>query len=157
MGTDRAVRPSAQRLLFAAVVLVALAACSSEVAVDVPSPPQDVRAACLRLTPILPDFLAGQARRAASPASELTAAWGDPPLALRCGVPRPASYTPTVEVISVNGLDWFPEKQPNGYVFTTVSRVADVQITVPGAYAPEVNPLAELSGPIAEAIAAVRR
>ncbi len=124
---------------------------------DVPAPPEEIRAACERLHPALPTTLAAKPTRAATPRSVLTAVWGDPPIALRCGVPRPAAYTPTTEVIGVNGVEWFPERQADGYVFTTVGRVADVQVRVPAAYAPEVNPLTELAGPIAAAIPAVRR
>ncbi|KWX09858.1 hypothetical protein TR74_07120, partial [Carbonactinospora thermoautotrophica] len=84
--------------------------------------------------------------------SPLVAAWGDPPIVLRCGVPVPAAYQPTSQVVTINGVDWFPEQLTRGYVFTTVGRVANVEVSVPDAYAPEVNPLVDLAGAVADKV-----
>ena len=99
---------------------------------------------------MLPGELDGQDRRETRPDSPLTAAWGDPPIVLRCGVPRPAAYNPTATLVEVDGVAWLPERTDEGYVFTTARRVADVEVRVPRAYAPEVDPLVDLAPVIRE-------
>ena len=93
---------------------------------------------CAALARGLPPRLDGQPRRAVNPSSPLTAAWGNPPIVLRCGVPLPAALTPTAELTVVNGVAWFPE--PAGAAtparFTEVGREAYVELTVPARYAP---------------------
>ncbi len=118
------------------------------IAVPAP-PPADIARACAALHDALPGELDGQGRRRVTTDSPLVAAWGDPPIVLRCGVPVPAAYQPTGQVITVNGVDWFPEQLTRGYVFTTVGRVANVEVTVPDAYAPEADPLVDLAGAVA--------
>jgi hypothetical protein len=93
----------------------------------------------------------GAARRATSPDSSLTAAWGSPAVVLRCGVPRPAALEPTSQLVTIDGVDWFPEQLSDGYRFTSYGRVADVQVRVPGTYAPEVNPLVDLAAAMKKA------
>ena len=113
-----------------------------------PAPPDDVAGACSRLLPALPADVDGQERRATDPESPLTAAWGDPAIVLRCGVPRPGAYDPAGQVAEVEGVAWLPQQTDEGYVFTTIGRVADVEVRVPRAYAPEVNPLVDLAAPV---------
>lgn len=78
----------------------------------------------------LPATVDGRKRRATDPASVRVAAWGDPAVVLRCGVPRPRQLAPTSEVVEVNGVAWFLEPG-SAYVFTTVGRVANVEVRVP--------------------------
>jgi hypothetical protein len=89
-------------------------------------------------------------RRDASPDSPLTAAYGDPPVAVRCGVPRPQALTPTSLLVTVDGIDWLPEELTDGWLLTTVGRVADVELTVPGSRGPAPSIAADL-GPIIRA------
>lgn len=91
-------------------------------------------------------------RRRTQPNSPNTDAWGDPAIVLRCGVPRPASYRQTSELIGINGVDWLGEPMADGYRFTTVGRSVNVEVTVPAAYSPEVDPLVDLAGPIRAAL-----
>ena len=93
-----------------------------------------------------------QESRSTEPDSPSTAAWGDPAIVLRCGVPRPAALTRTAQLVSVNGVDWFAEELTGGYVFTTYGRQAYVEVTVPDDYAPEIGPVTELSSSVAEAV-----
>ena len=85
----------------AALALVAapllLAACSGSVDV---APPDLGGAsstasldACTQLTADLPEQVAEQKSRSTAPESPLTAAWGEPAILLRCGVPRPEALT----------------------------------------------------------------
>jgi hypothetical protein len=134
------------------VVAVVLVIEARRVDVPAPVPPAEVAAACAALPAALPEQVESQSRRPTSPASSLTAAWGDPAIVLRCGVPRPAALEPTSEVVEVNGVEWFGEPTADGYVFTTTGRVANVEVRVPNAYAPEVNPLTDLAAAVTENI-----
>ncbi|MCM2578753.1 DUF3515 domain-containing protein [Streptomyces sp. MTZ3.1] len=118
----------------------------------VPKPSGPAAAMCRSLHDGLPGTVDGLTRSASEPASEFTAAWGDPEVRLRCGVPRPAvltpgneDYNPTAEAVDVNGVSWLLEKQGDGYRFTTTGRRAFVEVTVPDDYAPEVNALTDLA------------
>lgn len=126
-------------------------------ALDV-TPPADVEPAaaqvCADLVDVLPNTVAAQERRSTDPESLLTAAWGEPAIVLRCGVPRPAALTRSSQLVSVNGVDWFAEQLTEGYLFTTYGRQAYIEVTVPDDYAPEVGPVTELSAAVAEAVSA---
>ena len=107
---------------------------------------------CRRLADQLPQTVDAAERRAVSPDSPYVAAWGEPPIVLRCGVAKPAALQPTSELVTVNGVDWLPEPQEDGYRFTTTGRKAYVEVWVPDDYAPEVNPLVDLAAPVAAAV-----
>ncbi len=79
------------------------------------------------------------------PSSPLTAAYGDPPVAIRCAVPRPAALTATSLLVTVDGIDWFAEELTGGWLMTTVGRAANVEITVPAAQGPAPSVAADLS------------
>jgi hypothetical protein len=135
---------------------VSLAGCSSGVDVPVPDPaPVGAAAyACAAMRGKLPDEVVNQTVVASHPTSDLTSAWGNPPITLRCGVARPPELRPTSELIRIDGVDWFAQKLTHGYVFTTVGRDLNVEVTVPDSYAPEANALADLSPCIALTIPA---
>ena len=126
-----------------------LSACAAPVAVPPAAAPP---AACAALAAELPKRLAGQDRRTTEPDSTSTAAWGDPPISLRCGVDRPAAYQPTSELVAIDTIDWLPEPLSGGVRFTTIGRSTGVEVTVPNAYAPEASVLAELSPAVSRAI-----
>lgn len=71
---------------------------------------------------------------------------------LRCGVARPAALRRTSELAAVNGVDWFAEELTAGYLFTSTARVANVEVTVPDDYAPEVDPLVDLASAVQRAV-----
>lgn len=144
----------------AAVVLVAALVAVAHVTSGgggpaVPSPSGKAAATCRALHGRLPQRMDGQRRTALDPASKYTAAWGDPALELRCGVPRPAMlspgsehYNPTADAAEVNGVSWLIERHDGGYRFTTTDRAANVELTVPHAYAPEVGALTDLAAAV---------
>nr|WP_202447649.1 DUF3515 domain-containing protein [Streptomyces sp. SID5468] len=143
-----------------ATVLLTVAGCSSGPAnaVAVPSPSPSAAAICRALHDRLPGTVDGLARHATTPASPFTAAWGNPQVELRCGVPRPRSltpgdphYDPTAEAVGVNDVTWLPQQFDGGYRFTTTGRAAFVEVTVPSAYKPEVNPLTDLAAAVKRA------
>jgi hypothetical protein len=71
---------------------------------------------------------------------------------LRCGVDKPRGLTPTAEIIEVNGVEWFLSESRRGYTFTTVGRVAYVELTVPSAVE-----RSEATAPLVDLAAAVSR
>ncbi|MBA2768200.1 MAG: DUF3515 domain-containing protein [Sporichthyaceae bacterium] len=140
-----------QRRITVAASGLLLGACFSAPSVAVSVPPSAGPAACPRLHDALPDDLNGHDRRETVPPSRRTAAWGDPPLRLRCGVERPAGLTPTAEVLVVNGVDWFLTERSSAYEFTTVGRRAYVELSVPRS-----TPRAQATAPLVDLAAAIR-
>lgn len=142
------------------VVLAVLLAsgCARPVAVDEPTPDPGAAAACRALIAALPDELdhAGR-RRDVRPDSPLTAAYGDPPVTIRCGVPVPAALGAESQLVTVDGVDWLPEELTAGWLMTTVGRAASVEITVPDALGPAPSIAAALAGPIAATVPASPR
>ena len=100
----------------------------------------------------LPKRVDGQQRITLEPASKYTAAWGDPAIELRCGVRRPEKltpgsehYNPTADSAEVDGVSWLLEEREDGYRFTTTGRAANVELTVPDSYTPEIDALPDLA------------
>lgn len=124
----------------------ALVGCGqAKVAVPVPSPNAKDVATCHSLSTTLPLQVADQDKRKVAEAPDLTAAWGDPPIFLRCGVAKPKSLEPTSSLITVNGIDWFAEELTAGWRFTSMNTSVFVEVTVPNKYTPEANALVDLS------------
>ncbi|WP_018655303.1 DUF3515 domain-containing protein [Actinomadura flavalba] len=140
-------RPSAAVLVAAGL----LAGCA-EGAVRVPAPAADAAAARLCEGLRLPESVAGQKRRDTDPDSALTAAWGKPAIALRCGVPRPAALRPESQLQTINGLDWFGLPADRPVTWTAVGRQAYVEVTVPARYAPPGDVLIELGDAITSTV-----
>ncbi|WP_346776740.1 DUF3515 domain-containing protein [Streptomyces sp. HNM0574] len=144
----------------AALATFVLAGCSAtgEGPSD-PKPSGRAAADCRALHERLPERVTGQDRNALDPESKYTAAWGDPAVELRCGVPRPEvltpgseHYNPTTEAAEVNGVSWLIEEREDGYRFTTTDRRANVELTVPGAYAPETGALVDLAKAVRDSV-----
>ena len=62
------------------------------------------------------------------------------------------ALTASSELVGVNGVDWFAEELTSGYAFTTYGRAAYVEVMVPDDYSPEIGPVTELSGAVADTI-----
>lgn len=132
----------------------------NSVSVSVPSAVSSgAQADCAALTKALPQTVDNEGRRSASPGSPLTAAWGDPPITLRCGVPEPdvlrpgtKTYNPSADEAYVDGVAWLIEKVDDGYRFTAVQRAVYVELDVPSAYTPETNPLVDLAAAVIKAV-----
>lgn len=140
-------------LLVLALLTLVTSGCSTAVEV---TPPADVDPAtvqtCAGLVGALPATVSGQDSQDTDPESSLSAAWGEPAIVLRCGVPRPAALEPSSQLATVNGVDWFVEELTGGYLFTTYGRQAYVEVSVPNDYAPEIGAVTELSAAVAEAV-----
>lgn len=94
-----------------------------------------------------PASVAAQPRRMV--AGRTAAAWGDPPIVLRCGVEKPVALTPNSRCDDIDGVGWFAEKQSDGWLFTTIGRDYFVSVDVPSDYAPAADALADLSDVVA--------
>lgn len=145
---------SAAAVLPAAGLALALAGCGGGPAKVPPPVPGSAPAAqaCAALAGKLPDVLDGHGSRATEPDSELTAAWDDPAIVLRCGVATPAELRPTSQLYTINDVDWLAVETDRGWRFTTVGLVANVEVAVPSRYEPAVNPLVDLASAIATTV-----
>jgi len=103
------------------------------VAVPAPSAPSAAAVtACRSLTTALPASLdKGVDRRRVRGDSALTAAWGDPPITLTCGVPPgDATQTPLV----IDGLPLVTVEGRQAVTYTTVDRAVNVRLVMPKSY-----------------------
>lgn len=102
--------------------------------------------ACRKIMRGLPAELNHQKRRT-STGSAFGAAWGNPAIVLRCGVPEPAGavWSPNnaSSCLTVNGVDWFLQGEPPAQdatassgtlTVTTMYRSIAVEVTVPNSY-----------------------
>jgi hypothetical protein len=123
-------------------------------AVRVAAPPASASAArsCPAFLAAVPLTLDDLAARPVDSSSPYVAAWGEPPVLLRCGVPRPRAFVVGVETIVVNGVAWYPEPHGRTTVWTAVDRPVYIEATVPTGYAS--GPIAVLSTEIARTLPA---
>jgi hypothetical protein len=143
----------------AVVLLCALPACSRDdptgsVRVDVPAASASVQRSCTRLSERLPDSLGdGLPRRATSPQSPLVAAWGDPAVVLRCGVPVDERYSPGDQLIHANSeiVGWWQRTEGKTVIWQTPANTVHVELRVPTSYGSHGGMLARLS-PLVEAM-----
>jgi hypothetical protein len=92
----------------------------------------DVEAVCADLLAALPDEVdPGVARRPVEPDSGRTAAWGDPPVLLECGVAPPERAEPP---FAVNGVAFTTRDVGSGTRWTTYGRTVTAAVTVPDGY-----------------------
>lgn len=123
---------------------LAVAGCGRTVAVEpLPMAEPGTATACATLVDRLPDRISvGRAWRVA-PDPSSTAAWGSPPVVLRCGdsLPQPG---PSDQLLSVNGTTWWVEQLSNGERYTSVDRTPGVIVSVPTVDRPSAEVLMEL-------------
>jgi hypothetical protein len=100
---------------------------------------------CADLVAALPDVVDDAVRRDIEPASDSAAAWGQPPVILRCGVPAPTGVDPTMAVLEVDGVGWTSVAGSGGVFFYADDRVVGVEVAVPDDYAPEADVLIDLA------------
>ncbi|MGB8021740.1 MAG: DUF3515 domain-containing protein [Candidatus Nanopelagicales bacterium] len=118
--------------------------------VEPPAAKDEVVALCARFVAALPEEMSTVGpRRPVRPESAATAAYGDPPVTVRCGVPVPAALTATSLLVTVDGIDWLPEELTGGWLMTTVGRAANVEIAVPSGLGPAPSVAADLAPTIA--------
>jgi hypothetical protein len=111
---------------------------------------------CGALLADLPGSVAGLERRGLEQDVQ-AAAWGDPPVVLRCGVATPEAFGPTSQCAAVDGVDWFGETTADGFRFTTVYRSVNVEVDVPGVHDPAADVLVDLAPSVVKHVPAERR
>ncbi|MCW2599930.1 MAG: hypothetical protein JWM02_1759 [Frankiales bacterium] len=103
---------------------------------------------CRNLKLDLPKQVAGGTTlRPAAPLSDTTAAWGTPPITLRCGV---RAGSPLDDPYTFNGVQWAMHDNGASRLWTTLGRKVNVVVEVPDAYSSQ----AELIGGLAAAVKA---
>lgn len=79
------------------------------------------------------------------------AAWGDPPVVLRCGIPTPAELTCSAPVQVVDGVTWLPLSGQGATTYLVVDRSVRVALTVPDGMT-STGPWQEMSETVARAL-----
>jgi hypothetical protein len=97
----------------------------------VPAPGAD-SADCGHLLTALPDELDGALarRQLAAPAPPGAAAWGDPPVVLRCGLGRPAELTTSARLLGVSGVQFLQLAGTGAASWVAVDRPVYVVVTM---------------------------
>jgi hypothetical protein len=141
----------------AAAVALTVASCSgTPPAVPLQPPAANAAAAatCGRLHAALPSTVAGRyRRRPVTPASASTAAWGDPPIALRCGVAPPPRPLVGDELV-VDGVRWLAGQQGDVVSWRSLGRSVTVELDVPAGYDDQDAVLADVSPAVARTVPA---
>jgi hypothetical protein len=144
----RAAVATAVALLLAPV----LSGCTTTVTVQ--AAPHATDPACAEMLVSLrgADELAGRPRHEVS--AQSAAAWGEPPIVLRCGVEPPGPSKETC--IEANGIDWVGSVDPatGDARYVTFGRVPAVEIRVPDAGTGE---LSDALAQLAPAMAALKQ
>ena len=79
----------------------------------------------------------------------MTHAWADPPIVLRCGVAKPAGYSPTsVQTAEVDKVLWYQQVGATTVRWTAVRRQVNIELDVPTSYADQGGLLVELGSAI---------
>jgi hypothetical protein len=138
-----------------------LGACSGPLVVRAPEVTGRSAKACRALVAALPARVDDQDRRKVDAGAGSAAAWGDPAIELRCGVPRPHGLDRFSTCQVVNGVGWFiPESQIQGrpvpITMTTVGRAQNVEVRLPRDYFPPAAAMADLAPSIRTTIRDVR-
>ena len=170
-------------LIAIVVVVVLAGRIGSEPATDPTAPlalgevdaPGAATPACAQLMAALPTVLGGLDRRervgspVTSGATDIpdgtqdggvsdiragaVAAWGDPPVVLRCGIPTPAELTCSAPVQVVDGVTWLPLSGQGATTFLVVDRSVRVALTVPDSVT-TTGPWQEMSKTVTRALPA---
>jgi hypothetical protein len=125
------------RTAVVAVLATAAVACSGggDPAVTVTAVPSAHAQACERLAAKLPENLGKELpRRDTTPESPHVAAYGDPPVVVRCGAPATTAYKTGDQLIDVNGVAWFYEERGPVVVWSLPRSFVNVEVTVPTAW-----------------------
>ncbi len=112
-------------------LVLVVAGCSPALpSITVPLPPG--APSCAALVKVLPRSLAkGVVSRVVTPAGTTTAAWGNPAVVLRCGVPE---GNPLDDPVELDGVRWLVHDDGAAHRWTTLDRAVPVEVVVPDSY-----------------------
>src|SRR5687768_9844212 len=99
------------------------------VTVAAPTLDEGTATVCRALMARLPETAGGLGRRPVT-GPEQNTAYGDPPITLSCGVPRPA-VPQDAQLLDIGGVCWWYEERSTEVRWTTVDRRVPVRATVP--------------------------
>ncbi|MGH3971798.1 MAG: DUF3515 domain-containing protein [Pseudonocardiaceae bacterium] len=122
---------------------------------EVPAPAAD-SADCMRLLANLPDNVDGaeqdtlERRPLAVPAPVGAAAWGEPPVVLRCGIDRPADLTVTSRLLAISGVQFLELPSPVRSTWVAVDRSVYIVVDLPPAAGS--GPLQQIAAVIADTL-----
>jgi hypothetical protein len=142
-------------------LLLGCAGCTSGTSsLDAPRLESTDAEACRALVDALPEQVADQQRREVDTGEGFGAAWGDPAIELRCGVPEPSGFDRFATCQVTNGVGWFiPESQTQGrrvdIVMTTVGRAQNVEVRIPSDYFPPAAAMVDLAPAVKRSISEV--
>lgn len=122
-------------------------------AIKVEAPPEPSAAGqreCRELVSALPTTLGDRPARPVDSSSPYVVAWGEPPVVLRCGVPRPAAFLATADTLVISGVTWFAERRGATTAWTLVDRPVYVEVLAPADAASD--PVARLSTAVTAAL-----
>jgi hypothetical protein len=89
-------------------------------------------AACARFAARLPKDLGTELpRRRTEPEDPHVAAYGNPPIVIRCGAPLRGTYQPGDPLLNVNGVSWAYEERKDAGVWTLPRSFVNVEVTIP--------------------------
>jgi hypothetical protein len=103
---------------------------------------------CRAVVAGLPSSIPAGPSRPVVGGADQAAAYGDPPVVLRCGTAMP-SPPPTAVLAVLNGVCWYAEPAGSTTTLTTMDRIVPVSVSVPG----PVDGSAQSVMPFATAIA----
>jgi hypothetical protein len=126
-----------------------LAGCTGAGPVEVDAPPVagEQAAACAALVAGLPEEIDPGVERRDVEGSAQAAAYGDPPVVLRCGVAEPERVT---EQVTINRVDWSVRDSGGGFTWTTIGREPALEVVIPDAYENFGELIVPLTGPVAQ-------
>ena len=122
------------RTAVVAVLAAAAVACSGSggPAVTVTAVPTGSTPSCERFARRLPDDLGDDLpRRDTEPSDPHVAAYGDPPIVVRCGAPPTTAYQAGDQLLTVNGVAWFAEERFGAVVWSLPRSFVNVEVTIP--------------------------
>lgn len=128
-GPDPTRRRTAPLIPLLGITLL-LSACSSAVEVGVPERAEDPACA----TVPWPQTIADRERVPTDPGAPWAAAWGDPAIIARCGLP--ALEPTTLDCVAVDGVDWIVRELDDGTAMSTYGTDPAIEVLVPDVYGP---------------------
>ncbi|MCU1675575.1 MAG: putative lipoprotein [Frankiales bacterium] len=147
--------PGMLRASAALTALGLLSGCTTtDVTVAAPTPPAAAADACSALLTHLEHGVAGRSRRPVQPVSPYTAAWGDPPVTLRCGVPTKAPDASATEA-DIGGVTWRVRRAGDVVQWDAEGRAVGVEVRIPVADNAQENVIADIGVAITATVPAV--
>ncbi|MFV2195916.1 DUF3515 domain-containing protein [Nocardiopsis sp. LOL_012] len=138
-----------------AVALLTAGCGAANVQIEPPRSDGTTTEVCTGFVSALPDTLLDTERATVRPDTGVTAAWGDPPIGVRCGIPRPSTLSPDSVLQEVDGVLWLPQPEDEPTLFIAVGRTAYVELMVPPTYGPPAAALTTLSTLVEEHVPAL--